>query len=1250
MSGPDRIEEILGRWREARDRGESIDPEQVIRDNPELADELRERFAVMHAVDRVFFKNAIVEEAPKQVGDYRIVREIGRGGMGVVYEAKDTKMDRRVALKVLALGITGTGEAVRRFQREAKAAGRLHHTNIVPIYGMDQHAGQWFYAMELVDGQSLSSLVAGLQGLNEAPTEESLARFSIPPRAATADRSAPSTNTGDRAYFVRVAEMFAGAAEALQLAHDHGIVHRDIKPGNLLVASDGRLKLVDFGLARLEGDGVSMTRTGDLLGTPAYMSPEQAMAKRMDLDHRTDIYSLGATLYEVLTLRRPFDGSSLQEVCSQIITKDPVLPRRTNRKIPKDLETIVLKAMEKDRERRYPSAAAMARDLRLFAEGGAIQARRIGVAGRAWRKVKRHRVRSALAGSLIIALALGTYFWNRAAGAAAANREYEYLSLCAAAQNRLGADRGADPRTFGLLDDAIELLPDRPEAYFWRALAPGRSAAARLADVAEAEARGLSSATAHRIRAMVLAAAGRLQEAKRSAGLAEAQADGGPDDDYFRAAVLYYEGDFDEALGILDGLLVSPALDDGLRRLALYLRGVLRERAGDLEDALRDAHALEGLGDRSIRLRARLVNLWKQAGSEEHARELLAALMDQLETAEDFGLVADEFATWGNMPWALEVGERGLERFPDAAPLLTRCVWYGVKLGSDAESLLTRAERAWRVEPGPYSGAIRAMMLMRLSREQEARKAWMDARGLGVTPEAWDVWMTALRDASRFDEALEEARRASRELPPSSDLFSRLGGNLVDNDRFEEALEILDRSIRIDPIQSEAHAFRAFALEGLGRGDEALAAADRGVAVNPSNPVAWTHRGYVHANAGRLEQALADAERAIALGGHEGNALSLKAAALSRLGRHPEALATHEEAVRVHPEKASLWTNLALSYLEAGRFEEALASADQAIGRLRSAPDPPKDMLAVAMDHRGIALARLNRIEEAFEALHEVVVLRADHPDGKVRARALQKRGIAHLKLGRIDEAKNDFRRVLELMPANNQARGWLMNMALREKNLKTALELCEDGIRHHPSQGIYRRNAAAVAYLLRRWDDMRRIAQDAVKDQPDDPVHRENAVCAAVMLGNWDDAFRVASHAVRHLPEQPGVHSVLAWVLLFHPQHERRDLKRAIELYRTALKLGAEPRDVTGFGAALCRDGRPEEAIPLATKLLDERDEPRTAGLLILAIAHHGRGDRAAAKDWYAKGTAEFAKLAPNPWITPIRAEADEVLGLKQD
>jgi hypothetical protein len=270
--------------------------------------------------------------------------------MGIVYEARQVSLNRRVALKVMNAGMGLNNRAIQRFHREAEAAARLHHTNIVPVYSTGEENGNHLYAMELIEGPSLDRLMQFLrrQGQGQHQVEASSAHDEMPPwlsqtidfvpgtthissgsskTAATSDSS--STLGVGSGYWDQVAKMLADVADALEHAHKVGVIHRDIKPSNVLLSPNGRLSINDFGLARvLEEPG--MTVTGEFVGTPAYMSPEQITAGRAPLDHRTDIYSLGATLYELLTLQRPFTGDRRDQVIAQIMHKEPKPPRRIN--------------------------------------------------------------------------------------------------------------------------------------------------------------------------------------------------------------------------------------------------------------------------------------------------------------------------------------------------------------------------------------------------------------------------------------------------------------------------------------------------------------------------------------------------------------------------------------------------------------------------------------------------------------------------------------------------------------------------------------------------------------------------------------------------------------------------------------------------------------------------------------------------------------------------------------------------------
>jgi tetratricopeptide (TPR) repeat protein len=344
--------------------------------------------------------------------------------MGVVYEARQLSLHRKVALKVLSAGLGLTGNAVARFRREAEAAARLHHTNIVPVYATGEQDSIHFYAMELIEGPSLDEVLerakqAGKdrprpEDITSSPPELVETAPYLPRSGATgpAPGSSSSSLGSGSGYFDAAARMIADVADALEHAHCNGVIHRDIKPSNLLLTPEGRLSVNDFGLARLlEQPG--MTMSGEFVGTPAYMSPEQITAGRTPLDHRTDVYSLGATLYELLTLRRPFTGDRRDQVLAHILYKEPTPPRRVDRHIPIDLETICLKAMEKDPDRRYQTAGQMADDLRRYVNRFAISARRAGPLTRMTKWMRRHPSETALLGCLVIALAAVGYFAHR---------------------------------------------------------------------------------------------------------------------------------------------------------------------------------------------------------------------------------------------------------------------------------------------------------------------------------------------------------------------------------------------------------------------------------------------------------------------------------------------------------------------------------------------------------------------------------------------------------------------------------------------------------------------------------------------------------------------------------------------------------------------------------------------------------------------------------------------------------------------
>jgi serine/threonine protein kinase len=348
-----------------------------------------------------------------ELGEFRLLREVGRGGMGVVYEAEQISLSRKVALKVLPFAAAIDPRRLQRFKAEALTAAHVQHERIVPVHAVGCERGVHFYTMQFIDGQSLAALIEELRvaaqkeqggSIGTEPTlgyRESLFAAGSTSAALMISRERSADR---RRYFERTAGLVQQAAMALEHAHQAGIVHRDVKPGNLLLDLRGQLWITDFGLAQVTGDS-GLTMTGEMLGTLRYASPEQVLARRGIVDHRSDVYSLGATLYELLTLRPPFDGRDRNTLIRQIADDEPPAPRSVEPSIPVKLETITLKALRKEPADRYATAQEMADDLERFLQGRPIVARPPTAAERLRTWSRQHPV---VVGSAAVALLLLT--------------------------------------------------------------------------------------------------------------------------------------------------------------------------------------------------------------------------------------------------------------------------------------------------------------------------------------------------------------------------------------------------------------------------------------------------------------------------------------------------------------------------------------------------------------------------------------------------------------------------------------------------------------------------------------------------------------------------------------------------------------------------------------------------------------------------------------------------------------------------
>jgi predicted Ser/Thr protein kinase len=348
-----RIAMILSDVADAICQGELVDLEIICGENPDLADEIRRLWGALLVTDTAgaIYDEGLSDEPgisrwkslslPTTIGDYNLIEELGRGGMGVVFRARQISLDREVAIKMILRGRLANEADLQRFLAEASATARLEHPNIVPVYEAGDIDGRPFFSMQLVVGETLADRVA-----NHGP---------LPQR--------------------ETASIVAAIARATGFAHDHGVLHRDLKPSNILLAADGTPLITDFGLAKQSGSGADLTQSGMLVGTPAYMSPEQAGGRRNLIGPASDVYSLGCVLYFALTGRSPFVSDSPMETVMLVIEQDPIAPRALCPKLDRDLEMIVVRCLQKPIDLRYPSGEALAQDLEAYLADERVAAR-----------------------------------------------------------------------------------------------------------------------------------------------------------------------------------------------------------------------------------------------------------------------------------------------------------------------------------------------------------------------------------------------------------------------------------------------------------------------------------------------------------------------------------------------------------------------------------------------------------------------------------------------------------------------------------------------------------------------------------------------------------------------------------------------------------------------------------------------------------------------------------------------------------
>ncbi len=874
------------------------------------------------------------DEIGRELGPYRLVRELGRGGMGVVYEATEPGLGRSVALKVLSAHLTLSPTAIARFQREANLAANLEHPGIVDVFGVGQTGGHHWFAMELLRGTALDVLLRGLGGATDGNTLRELAQRdgdSVSESGASEDRLVFS---GKRTQVM--ARIGLQLAEALAFAHAHGVLHRDVKPANAILLPTGRVVLTDFGLAR-QGDAPGMTQTGLFAGTPNYASPEQSTGNWDDVGPPSDVFSLGATLYELLSGRRAFDGD---DVLHQIRHDDPDDLVRICADVPADLAAIVHKALEKDPLRRYASAAEFAADLRAWLELRPVSARRATTMMRIGRWARREPFRAALVGLLAIAIpgfaGLGGYVW--------ASSDLVSAGEAALAEQRLDASLN---RAYG------DLAATR--------LGPAMRAFERIAEEHDAHPEALAG------QMLVL---GQLQTGAPLSVWLEAHHD------------------------VVDGSIALRKLADTMTRGHDPQVQWVRSRDGwqTSDYAIAGYYCLErGRSSTEIEWIERAARLFQQAALADDrlhyhcawARAAVEASDDDAAAAALEGLrrlfpdelpaliaIAD-IAREIDPELAKESVVRAEKLAPNDPDVAAHAASFAARAG-DTEDAITRYERVLNEHPRHVPALV--------GRARLAQQAEDDARAVELLLRA--------AEGDAFDVQRWLDGRVPKQPNPSFSPYARQGHTdyivdlalgLADAGRHDEARLVLTRSRGIDDRFRSTRVAVAKMLFQANRLDQAHAQIAPVVDEDTDDITAWIVAAQIATGRGEDEEALRCARRACQLDpAHAAARLALAVVYYNR--QDFEACeATAIEAVRLAPisERASrLVRDLAVwkedpAYLlrEAERFAECLFRAGRptqaAIALREYLVMPPEEVLPGAAEHKARIEASIARYEEA---------------------------------------------------------------------------------------------------------------------------------------------------------------------------------------------------------------------------------------------------------------------------------------------
>ena len=1011
-------------------------------------------------------------EKGRNFGKYVVEKELGRGGMGVVYKAWDPEGQRAVAIKCMLRSDDET--ETRRFEREARTASSLKHPNIVEVYEVGVEGETPYIAMEYVEGETLSDVLS------------------------------PHRKKGERIKLDRAVEMIRDAALALGHAHGRRIVHRDVKPHNIMVDRDGKVRVMDFGLARELKRGVTVTSTGEVLGTPQYMSPEQAKGEREKFGPQTDVWALGVMLYEVAGRCQPFEGETAAEILHRITHEEAVPLRKRNPRIERDLETVVMKCLEGEVGERYPTAGKVAEELSRYLDRVPVVAKPPGLVKRAGRKIRKRKA-----------------VWLSVASGAAA-----VIILAAILIPQLGSARM----------EAEEARSGRQRAELALQLWAGISN--------------------HITQAEINARAGEIQRsrAKLDEGIREcrnflAKTDS-PAAHYFLGRLLRARGDREEALKELDRALeMDPDLGEarferGILRVqeylalktvafqtALALRGELAAppAAAELEEANPELTGIKDKAREDLSAKVGRSSYFREVDGIFGKAQLARVTGDRKEASRLFKRVLQMEPSYVSALVSLTDIATERAEFAEAVDLATRAITLHRGLGpaylSRSDAHLQRA-RANPVEPATPRWL------------EAALKDAQDALAMGEdTSFAHYTLGNAQRLMGDIERALESYTKALETDPRSANILSNRGAMHAELGNHQAAAADFRKALESNPNLPEARTNLGISLMDAGDLQGALKEHDFALKLNPNLAYVYVNRSHVLIRKGEFDRAKEDLEKALELQPGTSQAHYNLGVIYTRLKKFDDALREYDEAIRLKGNRADYYANRGHAKSSLGDLDGAIRDATEAIKLQPAYP--------VAFINRGDARRRKGDFAGALADFEEAIRLQPRN--------WLALYGRAKTKSGRgdIDGAIADYSESLKINPKQPKAHWNRARNRFRKGDVKGALADYTEAVRIDPNHAPSYVDRGVILSRLGRLDEALADYDQAIRIQPGLAVMYRNRGNVRARKGDKEGAIKDYTEAIRLDPRHPGVYYNRAYLRI-----QKGDKKGGIEDIRKVLEV----------------------------------------------------------------------------------------------